>query len=174
MPKKVNTSSAHPKKPNTSAQPTKKAKTSSAHPKKAKTSAEPAKKARSISRTLAGTRLTDDQKRQIIGLIEGGATDYVAAEVAGISARTFRELRQRAEGRHPTRRSTPELREFFAEVDEAIARARIKREIVVADTDPKYWLRHRARSKPGLEGWTEPVPEEAEAQDPIRGPWGRR
>ncbi len=43
----------------------------------------------------------------------------------------------------------------------------MKQEIVVADTDPKHWLKYKARSKPGLEGWTEPVPEESEAQDPI-------
>lgn len=71
----------------------------------------------------------DEQKRQIIALIEAGATDHAAAESAGISARTYRELRQRAEDRHKKRKSTPELREFFDEVDEAIARARIKREI---------------------------------------------
>ena len=157
MPKQGNTSSAHPKKANTSVQPTK----------KAKTSAKRAKKARSTSRTLAGTRLTDDQMRLIVGAIEGGATDYIAAQVAGIAPRTFRDLRQRAEGRHPTRRATPGLVKLFREIDEAAARARMKQEIKVAEMDPKHWLKYKARSKPGLEGWTEPVPEESEAQDPI-------
>lgn len=112
-----------------------------------------------------GTRLTDEQKQLILAAIEAGATDHVAAQAAGISARTFRELRQRAEGRHPTRRSTPELRAFFAAVDETVAKARLRREIEVAKADPKHWLKYRARSKPGLEGWTEPVPDEADTVD---------
>jgi len=87
-----------------------------------------------------GTRLTEEQKLLIATAIEAGATDYVAAEVAGISARSFRELRQRAEGR-----------------------ARMKAEIEIADRDAKHWLRYRAPSKPGLDGWTAPVPEEPES-----------
>jgi hypothetical protein len=48
-------------------------------------------------------------------------------------------------------------------VREAKARARAAREIVVADKEPKFWLSHAARSRPGREGWSEPieVPEEA-------------
>jgi hypothetical protein len=107
-------------------------------------------------------RLTDEQKGLILSATEAGATDHVAARVAGISARTFRELRQRAEGRHPTRRSTPELKAFFDQVDEALARARMKREIEIADRDPKHWLKYQAPSKPGMDGWTAPVPEPPE------------
>lgn len=114
-----------------------------------------------------GTRLTEEQKLLIVSAIEAGATDYVAAEAAGISARSFRELRQRAEGRHPTRRSTPDLREFFIRVDEAIARARMKREIEIADKDAKHWLRYRAPSKPGLDGWTAPVPDVPDAIEEL-------
>jgi hypothetical protein len=113
-------------------------------------------------------RLTDEQTNLIIAAIEAGATDYVAAQAAGISARTFRELRQRAEGRHPTRRVTPLLVEFFGRVDEAAARARMKHEIEIAIKDPRHWLANRARSKPGLDGWTEPVPDEPEDQAQIR------
>ena len=47
-------------------------------------------------------------------------------------------------------------------MDEASARARIKREIEVAESDPKHWLKHQARLRPGLDGWTEPIPEAAE------------
>ena len=115
------------------------------------------------SRRSSGSRLTDEQKALILSAIEAGATDHVAAEAAGIAARTFRDLRARAEGRHPTRKATPDLKLFFAKVDRAIARARLKRELVVADTDAKHWLLHRARSRPGLEGWTAPVPEEPES-----------
>jgi hypothetical protein len=48
-------------------------------------------------------------------------------------------------------------------VDEASARARVKREIEVAESDPRYWLTHQARSEPGLDGWTEPIPEVPDA-----------
>jgi hypothetical protein len=76
-------------------------------------------------------------------------------------------MRQRAEGRHPTRRSTPQLKALFADVDEAIARFRMRQEIEIAQKDPKHWLKYRARSRPGLDGWTEPVPEEPEADQPV-------
>lgn len=104
----------------------------------------------------------------ILSAIEAGATDHVAAQVAGISPRTHRELRQRAEGRHASRPSTPELREFFEQVDEAIARARMKREVEVAERDAKYWLSHQARSKPGLDGWSEPIPEAPDSGNDVR------
>lgn len=136
-------------------------------PKQGETSPAGPKKRPVTPRRSAGSRLIE-QRGLIIGAIEAGSTDHVVAQgVAGISPRTFRELRQRAEGRHPTRRATQELTKFFAEVDKAAARATMKQEIVVAGTDPKHWLKYKARSKPGLEGWTEPVPEESEAQDPI-------
>lgn len=115
-----------------------------------------------------GMRLTDDQQNLIVAAIEAGATDYIAAEAAGVKARTFRDLRQRAEGRHPTRRATPALVKFFRRVDEATARARMKHEIEVAKMDPRYWLKVQARSKPGRDGWTDPLPEEAEDQAQVR------
>lgn len=118
-------------------------------------------------RRSRGSRLTEEQKSLILSAVEAGATDHVAAQAAGISPRTFRELRQRAEGRHAERPSTPELRAYFAHVDESIARARLKREIEVARTDAKFWLGHRARSKPGLEGWTEPVPDGSGDEEPV-------
>lgn len=114
-----------------------------------------------------GSRLTEEQKSLILSAVEAGATDHVAAQAAGISPRTFRELRQRAEGRHAERPSTPDLRAYFARVDESIARARLKREIEVARTDAKFWLGHRARSKPGLEGWSEPVPDQSEDEGSV-------
>lgn len=121
-------------------------------------------------RQKRGSRLTEHQKRLILAAIEAGATDYVAAEAAGISPRTYRELRQRAKGDHPTRPPTPELRAFLDQIDEATARARMRQEIEIAKSDAKHWLRYRARSKPGLEGWTEPVPDEPEAAEPVHMP----
>ena len=121
----------------------------------------PKAKARKTGRP-AGVVYTKDQKQIILGLVERGGTDHTAATAAGIQARTYREHRQRAYGTHPTRSALPHLREFFEQVDQAAARARIKREIEIADTNPALWLKNKARSIPGLEGWTEPVPDEPE------------
>jgi hypothetical protein len=116
-----------------------------------------------------GAALTEDQKRTILIYVEAGGTDHRAAQAAGIAPRTFRELRQRAEGRHPTRRRLPELVEFFGLVDQARARATLKREIQVADSDPKFWLTKQAPSKPGLDGWTPHIPD-APGVDEVRVP----
>ena len=89
--------------------------------------------------------------------IEAGAWDYIAAEAAGVPDRTFRDWIARGEGRHTSRSPTPALTSFARAVREARARARAAREIEVADNEPKFWLTHLARSKPGREGWTEPV-----------------
>src|SRR5207244_1687117 len=96
-----------------------------------------------------------------IAAVEAGGTDHACARAAGVDPRTYRTYRAIAEGRHPTRKPTPQLLELFRDIDEAEARSRIKREIDLATRDPKTWLRYRARSRPGLDGWTPPVPEEA-------------
>jgi hypothetical protein len=116
-----------------------------------------------------GVALSEEQKRLILSAIEAGGTDHVAAQAAGISPRTFRELRQRVEGRHPTRRPLPELVEFFSAIDQAKARARLRREIEVGDRDPKFWLTKQAASKPGLVGWTAHLPDAPDPDD-IRMP----
>jgi hypothetical protein len=121
------------------------------------------KQRRRRGRPPGSISLTPEKHQLLIAAVEAGASDHAAAQAAGIDPRTFRDWRARAEGRHPTRKPTPQLAELFREIDEAGARARISREIVVADRDPKHWLRYKARSKPGLDGWTEPVPEEADA-----------
>ena len=118
----------------------------------------------------SGTKLSDEQKALILAAVEAGATDHTAAQAAGIAPRTFRELRQRAEGRHPTRGALPQLAAFFQQVDQAGARARIKREIEVAQSNPALWLKNKARSKPGMEGWSEPVPDEPEDAEPLHVP----
>lgn len=106
----------------------------------------------------------------VIAAVEAGGTDHAAARAAGVDVHTYKEWRARVEGRHPTRKATPELVQLFKEIDEAAARARVTREIEVAERDPKHWLRYKARSKPGLEGWSEPVPDEAEDAVPIYTP----
>jgi hypothetical protein len=125
---------------------------------------EPAPRRR--GRPPGSVTLTPEIADTILALIESGAWDYVAAEVAGVDGRTFRDWIARGERRHPTRRPTPELEAFARQVREAKARARAVREVEVANRDPKYWLTRLARSKPGREGWTEPVGEEPAASGP--------
>ena len=117
---------------------------------------------RARGRPVGSVSLTPELERTILSYIEAGSFDYIAAEAAGIDARTFRDWIARGEGRHPTRRRTPQLRAFADKVRQARARARASREIQIADRDPKFWLQHAARSKPGRDGWSEPidVPEE--------------
>ncbi len=111
-------------------------------------------------RPRGSVKLSPEIERTILSFIEAGAWDYVAAEAAGIDARTFRDWMARGEGRHRSRSTTPRLVAFAKAVREARARARASREIEVARNEPKFWLSHQARSKPGREGWTEPVADE--------------
>jgi hypothetical protein len=117
-----------------------------------------------------GIKLRPDQRRLLIAAVEAGASDHAAAQTAGVDPRTYRDWRARVEGRHPTRKATPELIELFREIDEAAARARVSREIDVAALDPKHWLKYKAPSRPGLPGWTEPVPDDADGAVPIYVP----
>ena len=105
---------------------------------------------------------TPEIQRTIVSYIEAGTFDYIAAEAAGIDERTFRDWVARGEGRHPDRVPTPALTGFARAVREARARGRAAREIEIAAKEPKFWLTHQARSKPGREGWTEPVADETE------------
>lgn len=118
-----------------------------------------------MGRPPGSVKLTPDIERTILSFIEAGVFDYVAAEAAGIDERTFRDWMARGEGRHPTRTRTRELTEFARSVREAKARARASKEIVVADKDPRFWLTHAARSRPGREGWTDPVEAPTEEDD---------
>ena len=116
---------------------------------------------RRAGRPRGTIKLTAQRRTLLIAAVEAGGTDHACARAAGIDPRTYRTYRAIAEGRHPTRNPTPVLVELFREIDEADARSRIKREIDVANRDPKTWLRYRAPSRPGLDGWTAPVPEES-------------
>lgn len=128
---------------------------------------EKAKKPARRGRPPGTIKLPPDKRQLLLVAVESGGSDHRCARVAGIDPRTFRTWRQIAEGRHPTRRPTRELVELFREIDEAAARATIRQEIKVAEKDPKHWLRFRARSQPGLDGWTDPVPDESDTQAPV-------
>lgn len=136
------------------------------HPRKAGEEPNPTGPTRR-GRPAGSIKLTADKKRLLIAAVEAGGTDHTCARAAGIDPRTYRAWRAMAEGRHPTRKSTPQLVELFREIDEAEARSRIKREIDVANRDPKTWLRFRAPSRPGLDGWTAPVPADGAEDAPV-------
>jgi hypothetical protein len=120
--------------------------------------------ARGPGRPPGSLKITSEGRQLLLAAVEAGGSDHAAARAAHIDPRTFRTYRRIAEGRHPTRTPTPDLLELFREIDEAAARSRIRREIAVAEKDPKHWLRYQAPSEPGLPGWTERVPEDQEEQ----------
>jgi hypothetical protein len=110
-------------------------------------------------RPKGSVSLTSEIEETILGLIRRGAWGYGAAEAAGISSRTYYEWLARGEGRS-TRGSTPKLKAFARRIRQAEAEARVLAEADVFRTRPALWLSRRVRSKPGREGWTEPVEEE--------------
>lgn len=107
-----------------------------------------------------GVKLTDEQKRQTISFIEAGGSVDAAAQAAGISPRTLRELRQRARGHHPTRSALPHLKPFFKDLDQEIGRRLLTNEIWLSDNDPKSSLKY-LRSRLDSEG---------EDEEPLRLP----
>jgi hypothetical protein len=109
-------------------------------------------------------KLTPEIEQVILQCLVAGMADFIAAEFAGIDERTFRDWVCRGEGRHPTRSCTPQLRSFARAVMRAKAQGRGAREIDVAQRSPQFWLTHMARSKPGREGWTEPIEDPTASQ----------
>lgn len=106
-------------------------------------------------------KLKAEDRAVLLSAVEGGATDHAAAKAMKVHPRTFKRWREIAEGdqAHPEKAY---LIDLFTDIDAAEGRARIRREIDVAAHQPLPWLKNQARSKPGLPGWTPPVPDEAE------------
>lgn len=100
--------------------------------------------------------LTDEVAATIVSLIRRGIFPWVAAEVAGVPRRTFRDWMARGEGTHLTRSCTPKLRRFYLEVTKARAEARAVEENRMFEEDPKHWLSRAARSSREWEGWSDP------------------
>jgi hypothetical protein len=114
----------------------------------------------SRKRRPPGVNPSSEQKRLIISTLEAGGSVDGAARGAGSGPRTFRELRQRARGRHPTCSALPHLKPFFAEVDQAIGRRLLSHEIWASDHDPKFSLKY-LRSR---------LESEDEDEEPVRVP----
>jgi hypothetical protein len=108
--------------------------------------------------------LTPKIAETIINCIRAGIFDFVAAEMAGISDRTFRDWMSRGAGTHPTRPSTRKLRVFYEAVRQAKAQARAALEARVYQENPTVWLTRAARSKVDRDGWTDHPPDPMEAR----------
>jgi transposase-like protein len=109
--------------------------------------------------------LTPEIEATIVAFVRSGAFLEAAAEAAGISPRTLYDWLDRASGRPGSRPSTPKIRAFAKNVLKAKAQARVGAETRVYRDKPEQWLKHAARSKDGVEGWTDPP-----KQAPVTGP----
>ncbi len=102
-----------------------------------------------------------DERALLISAVENGGTDHAAARAANIDRKTYKRWEAIAADESSTNPARPYLAELFGEIEAAKARARLRREIEVADRYPREWLKHQAPSEPGLPGWTPRIPEEA-------------
>ena len=114
-----------------------------------------------------GVRLPIGQELEdMLEYIRAGGYPWVAAQRRGIAPRTFNEWMARGRGEHPTRSRTAALARFAAAVDQADAIGRLGAEIRLYRDHPERWLRYRARSAPGREGWSDPVSDSAPRSAP--------
>jgi len=87
----------------------------------------------------------------IVDAIERGAYDHVAAERAGINARTFYRWMKSGE-----RYANSPYRQFCQDVIKARSHARAIAESKVWKENPLAWLRYGpGKTRPGRDGWTE-------------------
>ena len=97
------------------------------------------------------TKLTPEVHNLITQYIRDGAFDYVAAQAAGIGYRTFRRWMKSGESR-----SDSPYRQFWQDIEEARAQARVAAENKVFADAPFNWLRYGpGRERPGKPGWTD-------------------
>lgn len=97
------------------------------------------------------SKLTTKLIDQVCEKIKAGAYDYIAAEAAGISQRTFYDWLADAE--KPD--AAPLKIQFSQSVAQARAEARQAAEQAVMKDKPETWLlKGPGREKPGRPGWT--------------------
>lgn len=96
-------------------------------------------------------KLTPKTQKAIVAYIRSGAFDWVAAEAAGISARTFRRWMEAGE------RGVAAYVGFYEAVRVARAEARVTAEVEVRKDNPLAWLRYGPGRDRGPEkrGWTD-------------------
>lgn len=94
--------------------------------------------------------LDPEARHKITAYIRAGSFDWVAARAAGISAATFYNWMRRGEAGEPV------FAEFFDDVQQARAEARLATEVEVKVKEPLAWLRYGpGRDRPGEPGWTD-------------------
>jgi hypothetical protein len=99
--------------------------------------------------------LTPEIESQILSFIRSGGYPWVAAESAGIPRAVFRQWLRR--GTNPGSRGL--FRNFYQNVLQARAQARLSAEVDTRKSDPRFWLTHGpGREKSGAPGWTNPPP----------------
>ena len=99
----------------------------------------------------------------IIQTIEGGAWDYVAAEAAGISQKTFyrylsdgETAQEKADAGHALGENEELYLQFRQSVIEARARARATAEVDTKRSNSLAWLKSGpGKERPGRPGWTD-------------------
>lgn len=97
------------------------------------------------------TLLTPEVQAKVVAYIRQGAYEWVAAQAAGIGRRTFYHWMESGE-KYP---NSP-YRQFWHEVTQAHAEARVLAETEVRKTNPVAWLRYGpGREKKDQPGWTE-------------------
>lgn len=123
--------------------------------------------------------LTPDTHSAICIAIEKGAYDYIAALAAGISQRTFLLWMEKGEAVAESLEDGEESEDiyfvFYCDVRQARAKARLKAEAIVYESDAFKWLRYGpGREKPGEPGWTDAVQVTGDAEMPlvIKTEWG--
>lgn len=92
-------------------------------------------------------KCTPANRNIILDLVRQGAYIAVAAASAGISRQTFYNWLERTE---------EPFASFIAELETAMASARVVAEVTIHKHDPKYWLTHgpaRIRNDPNDPGW---------------------
>lgn len=108
------------------------------------------------------TKLNDDVQTSIIKAIRRGSFDWVAAEAAGISRRTFYDWIEQGE------KGAAEFSHFSHEVAKARAQARQSAEARVHRANPFAWLRFGpGRDRADEPGWTETSKTELTTKGPL-------
>jgi hypothetical protein len=97
-----------------------------------------------------GLMLDPEGRHKITSYIRAGSFDWVAARAVGIPPQTFYNWMDRGA------KGESQFTQFFEEVQNARAEARLAREVEVARTIPLAWLRMGpGRDRPGEPGWTD-------------------
>jgi hypothetical protein len=113
------------------------------------------------------TKLTPEVHTSIVQYIRGGAFDWVAAEANGIGQRTFYRWMKAGE------RGDKAYRQFWQDVRQARAQARVLAEVAVRAGDPFKWLRYGpGRERDGEPGWTESADVNVNGQVGVTLTWG--